>query len=194
MNDANKSGMKKAANGLMLGLMTMVCFCSSAVAARPYLSGSAALSTLGDSDVTQRSYDTGYALAGAVGLDSGQYRIEAELGRQKNGVKNSPRKISMTTFMGNAAVDLELPLAPVKPFLTAGVGLAEVDEENGISGNVGDTVFAWQIGVGAGFPVAPLVTFNVQYRYFATSDPELADLKTYTVDAHNLMLGLRVGF
>jgi hypothetical protein len=38
------------------------------------------------------------------------------------------------------------------------------------------------------------VTFNVQYRYFATSDPELADLKTYTVDAHNLMLGLRVGF
>jgi opacity protein-like surface antigen len=189
-----ESGMKKAATGLMLGLMAMVCSFSSAVAARPYVSGSAALSTLGDSGVTFRSYDTGYALAGAVGLDSGQYRIEAELGYQKNGVKNSFRTIAMTTWMGNASVDVELPLAPVKPFLTAGVGLASVDEENGTFGTVGDTVFAWQIGAGAGFAVAPLVTFDVQYRYFATSDPELADLKTYTVDAHHVMLGLRVGF
>jgi opacity protein-like surface antigen len=185
--------MKKAVSGLVFGVMVLGCSFSSAIAARPYVSGSAALSILGDSDVTQRSYDTGYALAGTVGLDSGQYRLEAELGIQNNGVKNSPRTIAMTTFMGNAAVDLELPLAPVKPFLTAGVGLAKVSEENGISGNVGDTVFAWQIGAGAGFAVAPHVTFNVQYRYFATSDPELADLKTYTVNAHNLMLGMRVG-
>lgn len=189
-----EAGMKKTAAGIVLVLMVMASSFSSAIAASPYLSGSAALSLLGDSDVTPRSYDAGYALAGAVGLDSGQYRLEAELGSRKNGVKNSPGTISMTTFMGNAAVDLELPLAPVKPFLTAGVGLARVNEEQAVSGNVDDTVFAWQIGIGAGFPVAPLVSCNVQYRYFATSDPELADRKTYTVDAHNLMLGLRVGF
>jgi opacity protein-like surface antigen len=188
------SKMSKAAAILLFGLMVVVCSVSSAIAATPYVRGSAALSVPGDSKLTARSYDTGYALAGAVGLDNGQYRLEAELGYQNNGIKNTHTAVSMTTYMGNVFFDVDLPLAPLKPFVTAGAGLANIDEEQSSGGTVGDTVFAWQLGAGAGFAVAPLVHVDVQYRYFATSDPELADQKTYTMNTHNLLLGLRVGF
>jgi opacity protein-like surface antigen len=186
--------MKTTVAGVALWLSVLFCPAFSADAATPYISGSAALAMISDSELTPRTYDTGYALAGAVGLDSGPYRVEAELGYQKNGINNSQRAVSLTTYMCNGAVDLGLPIASFKPFITAGVGLADVEEENGNSSIVGDTVFAWQIGAGAGFDVASLVTVDLHYRYFATSDPELTDQKKYTIDTHNVTLGLRVGF
>jgi opacity protein-like surface antigen len=186
--------MKKRVAGFLLGFMVMLCSVSSAFAATPYVSGRFALAMPSDSEITQRSYDAGYALLGAVGLDKGSYRVEAELGYRNNGVRNSPGEVSMTTCMGNGIIDIDLPLAPLKPFIIAGVGLANVEEDNGIGGKDDDMVFAWQIGAGTGFTVAPLVTVDVQYRYLALSDPELVAHKRYTIDTHNVMLGLRVGF
>lgn len=186
--------MKTTIAGVSVWLALLSCPVLSASAATPYVSGSAALSMPRDSERTPRSYDTGYLLTGAVGLDSGLYRLEAALGYQKNEINNSQRTVSMTTYMGNGAIDLGLPLASLKPYITAGAGLADVEEEHDNGSIVGDTVFAWQIGAGAGFEVASLVTVDLQYRYFATTDPELADQKKYTIDTHNVMLGLRVGF
>ena len=186
--------MKKAAVALLAGFVALSSSVSSAFAARPYLSGRFAVSMLSDSEITPLSYDTGYMLAGAVGLDNGPYRIEAELGRQNSGVSKSLRSLVMTTYMGNLSFDLDLPVAPLKPFISAGVGLANVKEDDGIGGNVDDMVFAWQIGAGAGFDVAPLVTLEVQYRYLVANDPELAEHKKYTIDNHNVLLGLRAGF
>jgi opacity protein-like surface antigen len=186
--------MKKAAVALLAGFVALACSVSSAFAGQPYLSGRFAVSMLSDSEITPASYDAGYTLAGAVGLDKGRYRIEAELGRQSSGVSKSLRSLVMTTYMSNLSVDLDLPLAPLEPFITAGVGLANVEEDDGIGGNVDDMVFAWQIGAGVGFDVAPLVTLDVQYRYLAATDPELAGHQKYTIDNHNVVLGLRAGF
>ncbi len=189
-----ESVMKKVSAAFFAGFVALVCSASSASAATPYVSGRFAVSMLSDSEITPASYDAGYTLAGAVGLDNGLYRMEAELGRQNSGVSNSRSSLMMTTYMGNLFVDLDVPVAPLKPFITAGVGLANVEEDNGLGGSVDDMVFAWQIGAGAGFDVATLVTLEVQYRYLAATDPELAAHKRYTIDNHSVALGLRVGF
>ena len=186
--------MKQSIAGVVVGLIVLGFSVPSAIAATPYVSGSAGLAVRGDSELTVRSYDTGYNLVGAVGLDGGQYRLEAELGHQKNGVNNTDASESMTTFMGNGYIDLELPFSPLKPFVLAGVGFANVDEDNGVGSTVGDTVFAWQFGGGAGFSVAPFATLDAQYRYFGTSSAELTGNHKYSIGTHNVMLGLRVGF
>ena len=185
-NNKREQVMKQAIAGVIVSGLSI----SSALAVTPYVSGSAGLAVLGNSELTVRSYDAGYNIVGAAGLDGGLYRLEAELGHQKNGIKNTDASESMTTFMGNGYIDLELPLFPLKPFVLAGVGVANVDDDNG----VGDTVFAWQFGGGAGLSVAPLTTLDVQYRYYATSSAELAGRHNYSIGTHNVMLGLRFGF
>ncbi len=185
-----KSVMKKTVTGIVLGFMALTCFAPSANAAMPYARGSVGLASMGDSEHTARSYDTGYTVTGAVGLDRGQYRVEAELGHQTSGVKNSDYEVSMTTCMANFYYDIELPLAPVKPFVTAGVGFANVVEDTGVE--VDDRVLAWQIGAGAGFSVAPFVTCDVQYRHLTTTDPELAGAKKYSFGSNNVTIGLRI--
>jgi opacity protein-like surface antigen len=187
-----KSVMKKTVTGVVLGFMALTCFAPSANAAMPYVRGSVGLASMGDSEHTARSYDTGNNVAGAVGLDRGRYRVEAELGSQTEGVKNSVNEVSMTTYMANCYYDIEIPLAPVKPFITAGVGFANVVEDDGFGVEVDDRVLAWQIGAGAGFRVAPFVNLDVQYRHFTTADTELAGGKKYSIGSNNVTVGLRV--
>ena len=189
-----ESAMKQAIAGVVVGLIVAGFSVPSAIAATPYVSGAIGLASLGDSELTARSYDTGYDLVGAIGLDGGQYRLEAELGHQKNGVHNSDASESMTTFMGNGYINLVLPFSPLKPFVIAGVGMAKVNEDNGFGSTVDDTVFAWQFGGGAGISVAPFTTLDAQYRYFSASSAELAGNHNYSIGTHNVMLGLRVGF
>ena len=180
--------MKKTVAGVVVGLMTLTCGVPSAYSAMPYVSGSVGLASMGDSEHTVRSYDTGYNLAGAVGLSSGRHRVEAEIGHQNNGVKGTPNDLSMTTYMANYYFDLAVPVVPVKPFLVAGAGVANVDGESVGS----DRVFAWQIGAGGGFSVFSFATLDLQYRHTGTANPELAG-RQYSIGTNNVMLGLRVG-
>jgi opacity protein-like surface antigen len=184
--------MKKTVAGIVLGFMALTCFAPSASAAMPYVRGAVGIASMGDSEHTASSFDTGYTVAGALGFDRGQYRLEAELGSQTVGVKNSASEVSMTTYMANYYYDIEIPLAPVKPFISAGVGFANVVEDDALGAEVDDRVLAWQIGAGAGFSVAPFVTCDVQYRHFTTADPELAGGKKYSVGSNNVTIGLRV--
>jgi len=191
--------MKKLRGATAFGLLALVCSGPAANAATPYLSGSAGIPLLHDSEVTVEgdhvgdwSYDTGYVLTAAIGLDGGKYRVEAEVGYQENDLEDFAQKMSMMTYLGNGYVDFELPTASIKPFVTVGVGFATVEWSDGIT-PIDDTVFAWQIGAGVGFTVAPKVTLDAKYRYFATSNPELADDVEYSIGSHNLMLGMRIG-
>jgi len=49
---------------------------------------------------------------------------------------------------------------------------------------------AWQVGAGIGFSAFPLTTFDLQYRYIGTSDPEISGT-TYKAGTNNVTLGLR---
>jgi len=61
-----------------------------------------------------------------------------------------------------------------------------------------DTVFAYQMMVGAGYALTKQISLEVEYRYFGTQDPEFDDGLGGTVEAevsdHNLLVGLRILF
>lgn len=171
-----------------------------AEAATPYVSTSVGIAMRGDSDVEEGGkpyyipYDVGYAVTGAVGIESGRTRLEGEIGYQKNGIEDADDlDISMTTFMANGYLDLGVPMSPVTPYVTAGIGVAEVKADGLGFDDDSCTVLAGQVGIGAGFNIAPMVTFDAKYRYLIAADAEFDDNTEISIDSHNVMLGLRVG-
>jgi len=181
------------------GAMILMGSAAMAEAATPYISGAVGIAMRSDSDVNDsggfiyESYDTGYAVTGAVGLDTGKMRFEGEIGYQQNGIEDfDDLDMSMTTYMANGYIDLGLPASPVTPYLTAGIGLADVRFEGVGFDDDSSTVLAGQVGVGAGFSIAPMVTLDAKYRYMIADDAEF-DGETFSIDSHNVMLGLRVG-
>ncbi|ABB23190.1 outer surface protein, putative [Pelodictyon luteolum DSM 273] len=188
--------MKKFAAGTLFAVLALAGSGRLASAATPYATGSVGLAMLQDSDVefaADRSYNTGYTLTGAVGLRSGEYRLEGELGYQENGIESSGDDVSILSFLGNGYIDFEMASSSFTPYLTAGFGLASVDDSSG-PGSVDDTVFAWQLGAGVGYRFADNMLVDVRYRYLGTGDPELAGGREYSIDTHNFMVGLRVEF
>ena len=179
--------MKKTVAGAFLIGTALLCAAPSAHAALPYARGSVGIASISNDNVASvQSYDTGYTIAGAVGLSANRYRVEAEVGHQTNGNKTSlSPDLSMTTYMANYYLDFALPMMPVKPYVTAGAGMANVGVNSG-----SDNVMAWQVGAGIGFSAFPLTTFDLQYRYIGTSDPEINGT-TYKAGTNNVTLGLR---
>lgn len=192
--------MMKMMRTAIAGAMILMGSAAMAEAATPYISGSVGLVFRGDSDVEDggvsyyQSYDTGYALTGAVGLDTGKMRFEGEIGYQQNGIEDADDlDMSITTYMANGYIDLGVPASPITPYLTAGIGLADVRYEGVGFSDDSSTVLAGQIGVGAGFSIAPMVTLDAKYRYLIAADAEFDDNTEISIDSHNVMLGLRVG-
>jgi len=180
----------------LAGAVLLIGTTASACAATPYISGSVGIAMMEDSDLGSGftwPYDTGYAVTGAVGLESGNLRLEGEIGYQNNGIEESEIDVSMVTYMANGYIDLDLPINPVTPYLTAGIGLADVKLEGlGLSDD-SSTVLAGQVGVGAGFSLAPMVKLDAKYRYLLTADAKFDGMDQISIDSHNVMLGLRIG-
>jgi opacity protein-like surface antigen len=191
MMKQRESLMKKRVTGFAIGLIALAFSASPASAALPYVSGSVSVASLADSG---RSYDSGNKFGGAVGFEGSIYRVEAEFGNQKNGVKNSSKDVSMSTYMANCYCDIKPPLSSIKPFVTAGVGFANVDEHSGAGVTVSDRVVAWQVGAGVAYNLFPAVNLDLQYRHFGAADAVLAGAVKYGIASNHLLLGLRVGF
>ncbi|MBN1278604.1 MAG: outer membrane beta-barrel protein [Chlorobium sp.] len=185
-------------NTALAGVMLVIGTTVSAGAATPYVSASAGIAMLEDSDSGSGftlPYDTGMAGALAAGIEEGYLRLEAEIGYQENGIEDSDDlEVAITTFMANGYYDLKLPLNPIKPYVTAGIGVADVNIAEFSSGDDSSMVLAGQVGIGAGFAVAPFVTLDARYRYLITTDAEFDDgPEKISIDSHNFMVGLRVG-
>ena len=60
------------------------------------------------------------------------------------------------------------------------------------------SVFAYQLGTGIGNQISPETTFSLDYRYFATADPEFNDVDGLPYeaeyDSHIIRIGVRVNF
>jgi opacity protein-like surface antigen len=175
---------------------------SSAIAA-PYASGSFGMVSLNDSTFSagggsaEVSFDTGFGFMAAIGNNFEGLRGEVELSYRTNDAdkisaggfsESVSGDFSSTAVMGNLLVDLPLSES-VRPFLGAGIGLANVDAD----GDEDDTVFAYQAIVGAGFPLTHVTTLDLQYRYFATEDPNFNGIEA-EYQTHNFFAGLRFDF
>ena len=119
----------------------------------------------------EMAYDTTSTVGGAIGYMAENFRFEGEVAYQNNevdgiggltlpividGDRLSSMEVSVLTFLLNGYMDFDTG-AEITPFITAGFGVASIEGEmtvNGLKGDEDDTVFAYQLGVGAGFAVA----------------------------------------
>jgi opacity protein-like surface antigen len=154
-------------------------------------------------DTGEFSFDDGFALTGAVGQSFGDViRVELEGGYRTNsfeemridgsGVFDIDGDMRALSLMSNVYIDL-LPHRNISPFIGFGVGVVNIEAEIDRYGSAEDTVLAYQVAAGCTFAMSPSVDFDIQYRYFATEDPNFNGLETEYV-THNLFLGLRLSF
>ena len=161
-------------------------------------------------------YDTSFTVGGAIGYrlgESGDYRVEGEVAYQNNEVDRidnnslpvpigvgtlSSMEASMLTFLLNGYIDFNYGSA-FSWFFTGGFGFARIDGEmtvDGVTDDEDDTVFAYQVGVGAGYAVTETVTLDCKYRYLGTAEDfniEGGDVEVAS-PSHSITVGIRVAF
>lgn len=105
------------------------------------------------------------------------------------------------SLMANAWYDFDVDM-PFTPYVGGGVGMALVQIDGRLNGfklhERNDTVFAWQLGVGASIPLTDSIKGFIDYRYFAADDAALklepgfhgGDV-TANFNSHTVMVGLR---
>jgi opacity protein-like surface antigen len=154
-------------------------------------------------DTGEFSFEDGFALTGAIGQSFGDViRIEVEGGYRANsfdemridgsGVSDIDGDMRALSLMSNVYLNL-LPYSDISPFIGFGAGVANIEADIDRYGSADDTVFAYQIAAGCSIAMSPSVDFEMQYRYFATEDPDFNGLETEYA-THNLFLGLRFAF
>jgi len=191
--------------------ITLVLFSSfPLLAGSPYAGLTVGLAYLNDSSLKgskngDLSYDDGEAYSYAHGLDFGCFRMEGEIGYQKNdfatyepGGLDASGDLSILSLLANGYYYCEIPNTPVVPIISAGIGVASVElEEKTDNFSEDDIVLAYQVGAGLGVKVSPTVTVNAMYRYFSTQDASFQeggnDIKI-DISSHNVLLGLKVNF
>lgn len=183
----------------------------------PYFSAMIGTALLSDSTITDAvgdsvdlEFDPGWNFAAAVGYKVGMLRMEGEIGYQINDADEfsggvlGPLSVSaggdtdIWRFMANGYFDFDTGTAWI-PYIGAGIGFASVSMNDlsvlGILiGSDDDTVLAYQVGAGLGYAVNATTTVFVDYRYFATEDPEFSYRQEAEIDSHNISLGLRYSF
>jgi opacity protein-like surface antigen len=116
--------------------------------------------------------------------------------------------VTSTALMVNAYYDFRMLSPSIIPYVGAGIGgvsvSADVTDPDPVEGGKvmddSDIVFGYQFIAGVAFPVTKQLTIDLNYRYFATTDPtfELSDSGGVTVDVEsmgsNVFLGLRYSF
>ena len=170
---------------------------SSALAA-PYVSGAFGMVSVNDADVSgntsgELTFDSGFGFIAALGNGFDGLRGEIEMAYRNNDLDKFPNNnatgdITSLAVMGNMLVDLAVSES-IRPFLGAGIGMANVDWD----GDEDDTVFAYQAIAGVGFPLTHVTTLDLQYRYFATADPDFGGAEA-EYQTHNFFAGLRFDF
>jgi len=196
---------------LTVGMLTVPAYAAPSL----YISGDAGSSwfndikphdPLAESEVGTVTTTAGINVLGAIGLKwCHTYRLEAEFGYQRNNgdhyttstsASGSPGNYSVTSYMANCYYDFKA--GGVNPYLTSGIGLAEV----GLHGvpNPPDTfnethsALGYQFGAGLSIPLNKNVDFDLRYRYFRTSTVSLDNNEgSLQIASNSIFAGLRVG-
>ncbi len=169
---------------------------------------------LEDSDIsgtglsTEADFDPGFAIKAAIGnaLGSG-LRFEAEVAYRQNdadsvGGSSADGDVSAWSLMGNAIYDIKTG-GRLTPYIGVGAGVAGIDWNDvspvgGGSVDDNDTVFAYQGIAGAAYAINDNLQLTLDYRYFATEEPDLTTSTGTNFDAdyqsHSIMVGLRWTF
>ena len=160
---------------------------------------------------TEINFDVGYGLSGALGYHWGLFRVEGEITYAESDIDevevvgigfSGSGDVSSLGFMANAFKDFEI--GDGWQFnIGGGIGYAIVSINDASVGGVpladdDDWVFAYQLGTGIGYQMSPTTTLSLDYRYFATVDPEFNDVDGIPFeaeyDSHVIRIGVRFNF
>ena len=160
---------------------------------------------------TEVDFDLGYSLSGALGYHWGLIRVEGEITYAENNIDefealgivlSGSGDVNSVGFMANFFKDFEIA-DDWQFYLGGGVGFAIVSVNDASIPGVpladdDDTVFAYQFGTGLGYQISPATTISLDYRYFATDDPEFNDVDGLPFEAeyesHVIRIGVRFNF
>ncbi len=160
---------------------------------------------------TDINFDIGYDLSGALGYHWGLFRVEGEMTYAESDIDevevlgievSGSGDVNSLGFMANAFKDFEISdvwqvnlgggigYAIVSINDASVVGIPLADDE--------DSVFAYQLGTGIDYQMSPATTLSLDYRYFATLDPEFnaVDGSPFEAeyDSHIIRLGVGIIF
>lgn len=180
----------------------------------PYVRAQGGIVSLMDSDLTDGANTltmeskTGWGLGLAGGYNFGMFRVEGEVGYQKNGIQkirgggtkvDASGDVDCISFLGNTYLAF-VNRTPFTPYISGGLGVARLEVKDfgvpvgGFSGFNGDsTVFAYQAGLGVGYAINKNFSIDLKYRYFGTADPEFDNVKA-KINNHNAYLGFQYNF
>lgn len=188
--------------------------CSTANA-EVYVSGNIGLTMPNDSDtdlfvegftVTRTiESEEGLGLGFAVGYAFGNTRVEGEYAYQQNDLEKETASVlgfsfseeisgetSSNTFLFNVYYDFK-NTSSFTPFLSAGIGVSNVEVEILDESSKDDTVFAYQLGAGLAYAITKNFSLDLKYRYFGTDNPEFDGFEA-EYSSHNIYLGGRFSF
>jgi opacity protein-like surface antigen len=187
---------------------------SAGPAPGPYVSVQMGGTLKPDSEITgtdftgKIEYKPGFSFTAAGGYNFGMFRIEGELGYQRNDMDKFVCKggdcttgsmkgnIYGVSGMANAYIDL-VNSSPFTPYIGGGVGAvfisADFDERSGTNNREDNTVFAYQGTAGLAYAINPHMIIDLKYRYFGASDVNLGDVKA-SFASHNVFVGFRYNF
>ncbi len=201
---------KKMKKRVLLPLLVAALWATPAVAS-PYVSVSAGIGTPANSDMTFSGityggavqYKSGGVYGAAVGVKSGDYRAEGAIGYQTSGIDKAISlpltggEVSVVSYMANGYRDFAQKNSAFTPYLTVGVGIADVQAaESGVT-FIDQRAFAWQAGFGVGIKASDNVVVDLGYRYFNTANVTSHSLAPIPVDfsvsSSNFLFGVRCG-
>lgn len=154
--------------------------------------------------VNKSSFNSGYNVGGRVGYQSNPLRYEGEYTHMSVGARsfriNNIRQFGVSGYstaniiMANVYYDTPEMLPALAPFLGIGIGYANVQETfNGTAPvlfshfSASENSFAYQGTLGLTFNYSEIYTFNLAYRYIATSS---SGNLGHIFQAHNAAIGI----
>ena len=184
-------------------------------ASRFYVGGEAGWTQLtrvtvsGHGAVAQQTFRSGFNAGVRAGYEWAPWRFEGEFLYRHNDLRNitrrSPSKINPVasgawhTFaeMANVIYDFNLGW-PITPHVGGGIGAAEVVQNlnpaNGSGIGSTDLVFAYQGLAGLRYLISQALSFDIDYRYFATTAPTFMSATGVAIKSdyrtHNVIVSL----
>lgn len=185
---------------VLAALFLLLATVSPAAAKGPYLGAAAATAVFHDADYDgagggEVEYQVGFAVNASAGMPFKPLRLELDYGYARADTKGEGGEFTIMSLMLNGYYDIELPSAPVSPFLGAGLGYlyGSMDGKDVLGRNVddSDTAFGYQLTAGVTRHINDYLDLDVYYRFqSALSDFELEPFEA-EYDASMLFAALR---
>jgi len=192
---------------LLVGIL-LVASTTSALAAGPYVGAAGGVSMVHDSDISELGlsgtveYDTGFGFNVSAGYNFDPVRVEFEFGYKNADVDRievfgfgapvNDTDLTVMSYMVNGFYDIKTNSA-FTPYVGAGLGIINGELEDNIS-SADDTVFGYQLIVGAAYNVNKNLAIDLSYHFQGAAEDFSVDGTDVSYMSSNIMAGIRYHF